>query len=116
MVKAQPFIVIPLALLFTRTAAFWLVLPLHLVAFFVTAMVCHGELAQASAARPSHLTEFYLWMAFGGMLGGVFNALLAPIAFDGCWNTRSPLVVACLLRPRLAPRTALARSAISGCR
>jgi hypothetical protein len=100
MIKAQPFIVIPLALLFTQSAAFWLVLPLHLAAFFVTAMVCHGELARRRPAT-SHLTEFYLWMAFGGMLGGVFNALLAPIAFD--WVVEYPLalVVACLLRPRL---------------
>ncbi|HEX5077553.1 MAG TPA: fused MFS/spermidine synthase [Geminicoccaceae bacterium] len=98
MVKAQPFVVILLALLFSRSAAFWLVLPLHLLAFFVTAMVCHGELARQRPAT-SHLTEFYLWMAFGGMLGGAFNALLAPIAFD--WVVEYPLalVVACLLRP-----------------
>jgi spermidine synthase len=102
MVKAQPFIIIPLALVFTQSAAFWLVLPLHLAAFFVTAMVCHGELAKRRPAT-SHLTEFYLWMAFGGMLGGVFNALLAPIAFDWVLEYPLALVVACLLRPRLAP-------------
>jgi len=100
MVKAQPFIVIPLALLFTQSAAFLLLVPLHLAAFFVTAMVCHGELARR---RPStrHLTEFYLWMAFGGMLGGVFNALLAPSAFDWVLEYPIALVVACLLRPAL---------------
>ncbi|MGH6920228.1 MAG: spermidine synthase, partial [Geminicoccaceae bacterium] len=100
MVKAQPFILIPLALVFAHSSAFWLVLPLHLAAFFVTAMVCHGELAQRRPAT-SHLTEFYLWMAFGGMLGGVFNALLAPIAFDWVLEYPLALVVACLLRPRL---------------
>ena len=100
MVRAQPFVVIPLALLFTQNAAFWLVVPLHLAGFFVTAMVCHGELARLRP-QTSHLTEFYLWMAFGGMLGGVFNALLAPIAFD--WVAEYPiaLVIACLLRPKL---------------
>jgi spermidine synthase len=41
-------------------------------------------------------------MAFGGMLGGVFNALLAPIAFDWVLEYPLALVVACLLRPRLA--------------
>jgi hypothetical protein len=100
MVKAQPFILIPLALVFDQSAAFWLVLPLHLAAFFVTAMVCHGELARRRPAT-SHLTEFYLWMAFGGMLGGVFNALLAPIAFDWVLEYPLALVLACLLRPRL---------------
>jgi hypothetical protein len=103
MIKAQPFIVIPLVLVFTQSAAFWLVLPLHLAAFFVTAMVCHGELAKRRPAT-SHLTEFYLWMAFGGMLGGVFNALLAPIAFDWVLEYPLALVIACLLRPRLDHR------------
>ncbi len=100
MVKAQPFIVIPLALLFTRNSAFLLLVPLHLAAFFVTAMVCHGELAKRRPA-PRHLTEFYLWMAFGGMLGGVFNALLAPVAFDSVLEYPIALVVACFLRPVL---------------
>jgi hypothetical protein len=99
MVKAQPFVVIPLVLLFTETGASWLALLLHLAAFFVTAMVCHGELAKRRPAT-SHLTEFYLWMAFGGMLGGVFNALLAPIAFDSVLEYPIALVAACFLRPR----------------
>jgi hypothetical protein len=54
----------------------------HLLVFFVAALVCHGELA---ADRPSaaRLTEFYLWMSVGGVLGGCFNALLAPLLFNG---------------------------------
>jgi spermidine synthase len=53
---------------------------IHLVGFFVAAMVCHGELV---ARRPdaSRLTEFYLVMSFGGILGGAFTTLLAPILF-----------------------------------
>ena len=53
---------------------------IHLVSFFVAAMVCHGELV---ARRPdaSHLTEFYLAMSFGGVLGGAFSTLLAPVIF-----------------------------------
>jgi hypothetical protein len=35
--------------------------PVHLVAFFLTALVCHGELAR-SRPNSSHLTEFYLWL------------------------------------------------------
>ena len=55
--------------------------PTHLAAFLLTALVCHGELAKD---RPSvaHLTEFYLWMSVGGMLGGIFNVLIAPQIFD----------------------------------
>jgi hypothetical protein len=53
---------------------------IHLAAFFVAAMVCHGELV---ARRPdvSHLTEFYLWMSLGGVLGGAFTTLLSPVVF-----------------------------------
>ncbi|HSG95483.1 MAG TPA: fused MFS/spermidine synthase, partial [Afifellaceae bacterium] len=53
---------------------------IHLIAFFVAAMVCHGELV---ARRPdaSHLTEFYLAMSLGGVLGGAFTVLLSPVIF-----------------------------------
>ena len=54
---------------------------LHLGAFTMAALVCHQRL---SADRPEsiHLTEFYFWIAFGGMLGGVFNTLAAPLLFS----------------------------------
>ena len=73
---------------------------LHLATFFVTAMVCHGELAKF---RPHsrHLTEFYLWMSFGGVLGGVFNALLAPMVFTTVAEYPIAIVLACALRPML---------------
>src|SRR5207244_8376403 len=78
----------------------WDVIILHLIALFVAAMVCHGELARTRPATP-HLTEFYIWMSLGGVLGGVFNALLAPLLFDRV--VEYPLVIAgaCLLLPRL---------------
>ena len=53
---------------------------LHLAGFFCAALVCHGELANDRPAA-EHLTEFYLWMSLGGVLGGVFNALIAPAVF-----------------------------------
>jgi hypothetical protein len=73
---------------------------LHLATFFVTAMVCHGELARF---RPhtGHLTEFYLWMSFGGVLGGAFNALLAPLLFTSVVEYPLAIVFACALRPML---------------
>src|SRR6185369_17855621 len=53
---------------------------LHLCFFFVAATICHNKLA---GDRPSatRLAEFYLCVAIGGMLGGLFNAFIAPIAF-----------------------------------
>lgn len=53
---------------------------LHLIVFFVLAWCCHMRL---SRSRPSavHLTEFYLWVSAGGVLGGAFNGFIAPIFF-----------------------------------
>ena len=102
MLKAQPFVLIPLVLLFTWTLPFWVGLPLHLLCLFVSALVCHGELARL---RPhaEHLTEFYFWLALGGALGGAFTALLAPLLFDGVFEYPIALAAACLLRPMRAP-------------
>jgi hypothetical protein len=72
--------------------------PLHLGLFAITALVLHGELA-ASRPSPKHLTEFYLWLALGGALGGVFNALAAPMLFDRVVEYVPMVVLACFLRP-----------------
>ena len=75
----------------------WLVVPIHLVVFSVIATTCHGDLA---ADRPSaqRLTEFFFWTAFGGMLGGLFNALLAPVIFNTIVEYPLVLIAATLLR------------------
>lgn len=100
MVLAQPFALIFLALLFHWIYKQVLVsFLLHFVAFFVTTMVCHGELAKQRPG-PTHLTEFYLWMSLGGMLGGVFNVVLAPVLFNSVLEYPLMMVLACFLRPR----------------
>ena len=110
MLALQPLMLVLLAISMSwDVAGLWGEIAIHLAAFFISAMVCHGELA---ARRPAvtHLTEFYLWMAVGGVLGGLFNAVLAPVAFDSVLEY--PLVIAfvCLLRPweKLTGRKALA--------
>ncbi len=79
-----------------------LVIATILAALFLSALVCHARLADE---RPpsSHLTEFYLWVAVGGALGGVFNAVIAPLIFDSVVEYPLAIVLACLLRP---PRSA----------
>lgn len=57
----------------------------HSVLLFLFCMICHGELAR-SKPPPRHLTLFYLVLALGGMLGGVFVGLVAPAVFDGYWE------------------------------
>ena len=77
---------------------YWALILLHLIGFFVVAMVLHGEVARdRPAAR--HLTEFYLWVAVGGVLGGLFNALIAPVAFDTVVEYPLAIVLACLFVP-----------------
>jgi hypothetical protein len=71
---------------------------LYLLTLFAVAMVCHGELAR-SRPSVSHLTEFYLWMSFGGVLGGIFNALVAPVIFSTVIEFPLALVLAALARP-----------------
>ena len=83
---------------------------LHLAGFFATALFCHLELAHR---RPhaAQLTEFYLFLALGGALGGVFNALLAPVLFDRIIEYPLLLVLACLLRPGRWPGRQSTRAA-----
>jgi SAM-dependent methyltransferase len=57
----------------------------------VCCMVCHGELARL-APDPRHLTSYYLLLASGGALGGVFVALVAPVVFDGFWELHGGLL------------------------
>ena len=47
---------------------------------FVCCMVCHGELYRLRP-DPRHLTGFYLMIAAGGALGGLFVAVVAPLLF-----------------------------------
>jgi hypothetical protein len=74
---------------------------LHLATLFLVAMVCHGELARD---RPGtkHLTEYFLWMSVGGVIGGLFNALFAPLAFNAIVEYPLALMGACLLLPALS--------------
>ncbi len=76
---------------------------LHLLFFFIAALVCHGQLA-ADRPAPSHLAEFYLWLSVGGVLGGIFNALLAPVLFNSIAEYPLVIVLACYLRPRPTTR------------
>jgi hypothetical protein len=57
-------------------------IPLFAAGLFVCCMVCHGELARLKP-HPRRLTSFYVMIAAGGALGGVFVALIAPRVFSG---------------------------------
>ncbi|MEJ7759739.1 MAG: fused MFS/spermidine synthase [Gemmatimonadaceae bacterium] len=71
---------------------------LHLTVLFVVAMVCHGELAR-NKPPAAQLTAFFVWLSVGGLVGGVFNALVAPAVFDGIREYPIALVLAAMLMP-----------------
>ncbi len=75
-------------------------------AFFTTTMIAHRQLYER---RPQahHLTEFYLWMSFGGLLGGVSAAIVAPQIFNTLSEFPLLLLLGMLCRPGLVAGLAL---------
>ena len=100
-VRLQPLLVVLVAATFYFSP--YLTVPVrmgvHLGMFYLTALVCHGELARLRPAT-QHLTEFYLWLSLGGVLGGLFNAILAPLLFSTVVEYPLMIVAACFVRPR----------------
>ena len=81
------------------------VVGVYSLTLFAGVMICHGELARSKPAA-CYLTMFYLLVAAGGALGGLFVALWAPLMFPGYWEfqlalaTTCVLIVVCLMRDR----------------
>lgn len=95
-VRLVPYVIAPLAIsIMGGDRAFWLVtIALHLAAFFVLTLLCHGELYRRRPA-PERLTDFYLATSIGGVLGGIFTGLIAPNVFST--TTEYPILVAAAL-------------------
>ena len=91
-------ILVAYSLLISAQSPLDLLLIVHLVGLVVAGLMLHGRLA-ADRPDPAHLTEFYLWVALGGAIGGVFNAVIAPLVFPGLVEYPLAIVAACLLRP-----------------
>ena len=76
----------------------WVTISLHLLVFFFAALVSHQRLA-GSRPHVSKLPEYYLWIAVGGVLGGIFNALLAPLLLSTPLEYPAAIILALLVRP-----------------
>src|SRR4051812_6700734 len=104
LVAAGRLLLPPVAILLVYTLAIGsqkplaLLLALHLIGLTVAALMCHARLA-ADRPPPRGLTEFYLWIAAGGVLGGIFNAIVAPLVLPTLIEYPAAIVAACLLRP-----------------
>jgi spermidine synthase len=91
-VTIQPYAILLLisVLVFEELGHIGMMILINLAAFFITAMVCHGELAKRRPAA-THLTAFYLWMSVGGVIGGIAAGLVAPNVFN--WVTEYPILM-----------------------
>jgi len=71
---------------------------IHLTVFTLAALYCHTRIADD---RPpaGRLTEFYFWLALGGVVGGAFNGLLAPVAFNTLAEYPLAYVLLLAIRP-----------------
>jgi hypothetical protein len=89
-----------LSLLLEAAEPFGVVAALHIGAFFGVCLICHGELAR-DRPPPEHLTAFYFWLSLGGVTGGMFNALVAPLVFHRLGLVEYPLalILAAVVRP-----------------
>ena len=83
-----------------RTGAEQLTLPqeitLNSLALFCACMVCHGEVARRKP-DPRHLTEFYLLIAAGGALGGLFVGIVAPLVFSSYLEWQIGVIASAIL-------------------
>ncbi|MBM7841678.1 fused MFS/spermidine synthase [Herpetosiphon giganteus] len=80
-----------------------LLLILHLASLFVVTMVLHQQLAD-DRPEPQKLTEFYLLMSLGGVIGGIFNGLIAPLIFNSVWEYPLMLCLGLMLAPWRKPK------------
>jgi spermidine synthase len=90
----------------------WITVLWHFLLLFLVALACHGELA---LTRPSsrRLTRFYLLLSVGGVLGGLFNGLVAPALFHSLVEYPLVMVLACVLVGGPRPRRAWAPGAVA---
>ncbi|MEQ1713445.1 MAG: hypothetical protein ABL908_18885, partial [Hyphomicrobium sp.] len=91
-------IVAMLQLAQTRHETWFLSSIVGVVVFFTSALVAHRTLYEARPAA-RHLTEFYLWMSLGGVLGGLFAALVAPKLFSEIFEYPLLLALSMACRP-----------------
>ena len=98
--RLLPFLVAPLALVMSARFVQWFWIPLHLAAFFRRFAGLPRALARWQGPQAAdRLSMFYVTIALGGFLGGIWNALVAPLIFNRVVEYPLALVLACLVTP-----------------
>ncbi len=90
------FLVVPTAMALGSNLGLVAQVGIYSGAIFVCCMCVHGELARLKP-EATHLTAFYLSLAAGGALGGVFVSVLAPQLFDGYWEFPAGIFACCVM-------------------
>ena len=70
-----------------------------LTLLFGVAVALHNEMFR-TRPEPAQLTGFYLMMSIGGVIGGFFCAIVAPLIFDWTWEHPVLILLAALLLPQ----------------
>ena len=102
---AYPVLLVAAFATMARMATVPAIVPLlvHPALLFATGLLAHGALA-ADRPSPRRLTEFYLLVAAGGVLGGAFNALAAPRLFSSLAEYPVVLLLSAFVLPGLLYR------------
>jgi len=87
-----------------QNSPFVLVGLVHVLGFTLASLMCHRRLAD-DRPSPSSLTEFFFWIALGGVMGGLFNAVIAPSVFTLVFEYPVALAACLWLRPGASPWT-----------
>lgn len=90
-----PLVALSIALTMKMGYTLGVAIPQQLLLLLVASLACHVELARRAPATES-LTEFYLIISIGGVIGGVFNSLVAPAVFDSVLEYPIAVAAACL--------------------
>ena len=72
---------------------------LALLLLFMASVALHTAMYRLRP-EPDRLTGFYLAMSVGGVLGGIFAGLIAPLVFDWTWEFPILILVAGALVPQ----------------
>jgi hypothetical protein len=93
-----PVAILAISLLSGERQSWLLFAAVNLVGFVLLALLCHGELYRRRP-HPALLTEFYFCMSLGGVIGGIFAALVAPQIFTLVYEYPLLIVAALLVLP-----------------
>jgi spermidine synthase len=95
---------VALAVLVRPSASILIQIVTYSVLLFAICMVCHGELIRLKP-HERYLTSFYLMVAIGGALGGIFVVVVAPWLLNGYWEFHLAIWTSMLLLMIVLMRT-----------